>query len=443
MNLAIENTKTRFQTLMLLLITTAMSVTAFAAEIAELYKLPVDGVHTRWVSPENPSGAVGAGAKTNKGGKGNAFYIIKRHEKKVLFDIKGAGIIKRIWMAGGISINRRRHVRIDMYWDDAKTPAVSAPIGDFFGVGLGRLSAFESALFASPEGRSFNSFVPMPFRKAARIVVSNESDEALMLWYTVNYVVMPELPDDAMYFHTYWSRNPSTEIGKDFEILPKLKGKGRFIGTNVGFIGNPLFAGTWFGEGEVKMYLDGDKKYPTLAGTGTEDYVGSGFGQRVYDGQYFGSPVAERSKEGSGDSDLYAFYRYHIPDPVYFHQDIRVTLQQIGNNWPGKRDKIREMLSAGVPMQLIRVLDTGDEASNGPKKIPVRYRLLDMDPVPELDSPDFPPGENINFYRQGDDLSATAYFYLDKTENGLPALPDLEARIKGLERTEPRETGKN
>ena len=425
-------------TLFLLAISIVISALVSAGDIEDLYKEPSRGVHTRWVSPENPSGAVGAGAITNKGAKGNAFYIIEPGEKKVLFDVRGAGIIKRIWMAGGISFDRRRHVRIDMYWDDAETPAVSAPIGDFFGVGLGRLPAFESALFASPEGRSFNSFIPMPFRKAARIFVTNESDEALLLWYTVNYVEVPRLPRDAMYFHAYWSRNPSTEMGKDFVILPNLKGKGRFIGTNVGLIGNPVYAGTWFGEGEVKIYLDGDKQYPTLAGTGTEDYVGSGFGQGVYYGQYFGSPVSEAADDGSGVGDIYAFYRYHIPDPVYFHKNIRVTLQQIGNSFPGERNKIKEMIAAGVPMQLIRVLDLGDENAEGRKKTPIRYRLLDMNPVPEFGDPNFPPGENINFYRQGDDLSATAYFYLDRAENNLPALPNLEVRVDGLERAAPK-----
>ena len=424
--------------LIILALLLLISHPTFSGEIDNLYEAPSDGVHTRWVSPENPSGAVGAGGKTNKGAKGNAFYIIPPHEKKILFDVEGSGIIKRIWMAGDISFERRRHVRIDMYWDNAENPAVSAPIGDFFGVGLDRLPAFESALFASPEGRSFNAFVPMPFRKAARIVINNESDKALMLWYTINYLELPSLPGDAMYFHTYWSRTLSTEMGKDFVILPKVTGKGRFLGTNVGVIGNPVYAGTWFGEGEVKMYLDGDGQYPTLAGTGTEDYVGSGFGQGVYDGQYFGSPVSEPADEGSDQPDVYAFYRYHIPDPVYFHEEIRVTLQQIGNNYPGKRKKVEEMLAAGVPMQLIRALDLKEDSTEE-GKIPVRYRLLDMDPVPGLDDPHFPPGENINFYRQGDDVSATAYFYLDRPENDLPSLPGIEMRLEGLEKAQLKE----
>ena len=123
---------------------------ALSGEIDNLYKAPLDGVHTRWVSPENPTGAVGAGGKTNKGAKGNAFYIIPPHEKKILFNVKGSGVIKRIWMAGDISFERRRHVRIDMYWDNAETPAVSAPIGDFFWDRSGSLTCVRECLVCQP-----------------------------------------------------------------------------------------------------------------------------------------------------------------------------------------------------------------------------------------------------------------------------------------------------
>ena len=386
-----------------------------AMDAQELYQAPDENTRTIWVSPENPTGEA----------KGNAFYIIAPGEKKVLLKREGPGIIKRMWMSGTIARNarQRRAVRIDMYWDGASKPAVSAPIGDFFGVGLGVLPSFESELFASPEGRSFNFTIPMPYRKSARIEITNEAETYVLFWYDINLLDVPDLPENALYFHTYWNRDRSTEIGKAYEILPRVNGKGRFLGTNVGVIGNPAYQGTWFGEGEVKMYLDGDRELPSLVGTGTEDYIGSGWGQGEYSGQYFGSLLSD------SQNDLYAFYRYHIKDPVYFHRDIRVTIQQMGN---ASKKKVREMLADGAKLQPVRVLNTKGSDITRTKKKPERIRLLDMDKVPSINSEDFPKGGNINFYRS-DDVSATAYFYLDKPESNLPPLPQLEKRLEDME----------
>jgi hypothetical protein len=143
------------------------------------------------------------------------------------------------------------------------------------------------------------------------------------VWYDINYTEVKRQPTDAMYFHATWQREPRTELGKDFEILPRVRGKGRYLGANLGVIGGPEYRGTWFGEGEVKVYLDGDTTLPTLVGTGTEDYIGTGWGQGEYRGRIHGSTVSDST------NDLYAFYRYHLDDPVYFHEDCRVTIQQM------------------------------------------------------------------------------------------------------------------
>ncbi|MCK5700360.1 MAG: DUF2961 domain-containing protein [Cyclobacteriaceae bacterium] len=229
----------------------------------ELFTAPQPETKTRWISPENPTGEKGKAGLTNKGAKGNAFYIIQPGATQILMDVKGAGIVQRMWMSGTIAKNaeQRRAVILNMYWDESEKPAVSAPIGDFFGVGLGLMAKYDNELFSSPEGRSFNFTIPMPFRTAARIEVVNESSSQVLFWYDINYLEMEKVPDDALYFHAYWSRDIKTELGKDFQILPKLEGKGRFLGTNIGIIGDKGYLGSWFGEGEVKVYLDGDRDH--------------------------------------------------------------------------------------------------------------------------------------------------------------------------------------
>ena len=385
--------------------------------ITELYKAAPAGVQTRWISPENPSGEPGKGGMTNKGAKGNAFYIVAPGDSQVLFDVKGAGIINRMWLSGTIGINpvQRRAVRLDMFWDGAAKPAVSAPIGDFFGIGMGLSAKFDNELFSSPEARSFNFTIPMPFRTSALITITNESQEEVWIWYDINYLQMKNLPEDVLYFHTFWNRNPETIPGTDYEILPKVEGKGRYIGTNIGVIGDSIYRGTWFGEGEVKVYLDSDQEYPTLVGTGTEDYIGTGWGQGEYASRYFGSLVSDK------ENDIYAFYRYHITDPVYFHQDCRVTIQQIGNSTkPG----IIKMNEKGANISPVWFL--GKE--NGRT---VQRRLLDENDPPALEDDEFPV-TSTNFYRS-DDVSATAYFYLDRPESNLPELPPVQIRLHNLE----------
>ena len=396
-----------------ILVSCMFFVSTSAQDIA---KAPQPGTNTRWISPENPTGARGKGGLTNKGAKGNAFFIVPPGKKQVLFDVKGAGIINRMWMSGTIGINeeQRRAVRIDMFWDGAEKPAVSAPMGDFFGIGHGMIAKYDNELFSSPEARSFNFTIPMPYRKSAYIIITNESSTEVWIWYDINYTEVEKLPDNLMYFHAFWNRDLKTKTGKDYVILPEVKGIGRYLGANIAVIGDSIYRGSWFGEGEVKIYLDGDRENPTLVGTGTEDYIGSGWGQGEYASRYFGSLISDR------DHDIYAFYRYHIVDPVYFHQDCRVTIQQMGNN---SREAILKMMEKGADLIPVGFLDqTGTVSKQG--------RLLDEQTKFKFKDPDF-PGTNANFYRS-DDVSATAYFYLDTPENSLPELPPVDLRLKYL-----------
>ena len=293
----------------------------------ELYSLPPD-IETRWATAENPRGERGAGGQTNSGRKGRPAVTLPAGGQHVLAEVNGrSGTVRRIWLT---FLDRSpvtlRSLRFEIYWDGATKPAVSAPLGDFFGVSLGRIVAFESALFASPEGRSFNCFIPMPFRTGMRIVVINDGQTPVpSLYYEVNYTLGDRHDASVLYFHAAFRRERQTKLQQDFEILPLVRGKGRFLGANLGVIADQKrYEKSWWGEGEVKIFVDGDRDNPTLVGTGTEDYVGTGFSQGKFDHFYQGSPIADR------DAMRFSFYRYHVPDPVYFRDGIRVTIQQIG-----------------------------------------------------------------------------------------------------------------
>ncbi len=377
---------------------------------AALYQVK-EGERPRWISFENPTGAKGQGAMENKGAKGHPYEPVAAGETKVLLDQQGSGRIVRMWITvRDRSPEMLRGLKLEMFWDGASKPAVAVPFGDFFGVGLGRTAVYETELFANPEGRSFVSYVPMPYRTGARVTVTNESGKDLeMLFYDID-IVSTDAPDPAdLYFHAYWSRELATEVGRDFEILPRVEGIGRFLGTNAGITANPQYGDHWWGEGEVKIYLDGDTDYPTLAGTGTEDYIGTGWGQGQYIQRFQGCSIADPGNR------QWAFYRYHVPDPVYFEQDIRVTIQQMGGS---QKENVIALLDKGVPLQPVTV--------QNPE---VFIRLLDRD-KPDLRDPDLPEGWT-NYYRS-DDVSATAYFYLDRPESNLPALAAPATRMAAL-----------
>lgn len=393
------------------LFTFLLCLTVYSIQAQELYTFPAGKPQTGWSSFENPKGLKGKGGAENKGAKGHASEMLRPGETKVLLDVQGAGSIQRIWMTvSDRSPQMLRSLVLHMYWDGEKKPAVSVPLGDFFGIGLGRTASFQSALFANPEGRSFNCYIPMPFRKGARIVIVNESDKSENLFYDINFVRVPNHAPEVLYFHGYWNRNTGTELGEDFELLPKVSGKGRFLGCNLGIITDTAYGQSWWGEGEVKIYLDGDGQLPTLVGSGTEDYVGTGWGQGAYTHWYQGSPVADAEKR------QWAFYRYHIPDPVYFYTDCRVTIQQMGGD---QGENVKKLALSGARLIPVTVaIESG------------YIKLLEMNPVPKLTDANFPSGWT-NFYRK-DNLSATAYFYLNKPVSSLPSLASLKERVEGL-----------
>ncbi|MBN8576912.1 MAG: DUF2961 domain-containing protein [Cytophagales bacterium] len=394
---------------MIRLFTALLLLGAHQLVAQELYKMPA--AETRWASFENPTGAKGKGGIENNRAKGHPNEMFAPGETKTLLSTTGAGVIQRMWLTiSDRSPQVLRAIKIEMFWDGATTPAVSVPLGDFFGLALGRKIAFENALFSDPEGRSFTSYIPMPYRKGARVVLVNESNTTVNLFYDINFQQVKSHKADVLYFHAWWNRVEKPELAKDFVILPTVTGKGRYLGTNVGIITDALYEKSWWGEGEVKIYTDGDRDLPTLNGTGTEDYIGTGWGQGQFVHRYQGCLVADEANR------QWAFYRYHIPDPVYFSSACKVTIQLMGGEMT---DKVRSYVANGA--SLIPVTVATDKEL---------VKLFERSPAPKLTDEDFPHGWT-NFYRS-DDVSATAYFYLDAPVNRLPAIQPAFERVKNL-----------
>lgn len=368
----------------------------------DLFQLP-DGVQTRWASPENRAALKGKAAQAKGGRKGSPCIPLKAGEQQILAEETGvSGTIRRMWMTLDVrEPGVLRGIRLDMYWDGAEKPAVSAPLGDFFGTGLGRIAAFESALFSSPEGRSFNCSIPMPFRTGMRIVITNESQTDIgSLFYDIDYTIGDAQTPNTLYFHAHYRRENPTTLRRDYEILPQVFGKGRFIGCNIGVIADKQrYFHSWWGEGECKIYLDGDTGNPTLCGTGTEDYIGTAWGQGRYDHLYQGCHIADR------DRMQFCFYRYHIQDPVYFREDIRVTMHQIGCWNTNDKIKFKETdLQIYLPNDVPEVID-----------------FAQIDDINAL--------APFGLFERQDDWSSCAYFYLDQAANGLPAIDPVEKRL--------------
>lgn len=391
-----------------------MATTRLGAQ--QLYEHP-PGARSHVSSFENLDGGKGKGGRTNATAKGHAFESLKAGESKVLLDIQAAGILQRIWCTvSDRSPMMLRSLRLRMYWDKASTPAVDVPFGDFFGAALQPV-AFSSALLSDPEGKSFNCIVPMPFRTAAKVVLTNESNKDLeLLFFDIDYITLPSVGPDKLYFHACWTRTKNAPIGEDAVLLPKVTGRGRFLGVSVGVNINPIYGKTWWGEGEVKMWLDGDDPYPTINGTGAEDYIGTGWGEGVFSHQYQGCLVA--------DSARYAFYRWHIPDAVYFDHDCRVSIQQIGGDMA---PVVIALQAQGVPLKPVSLagprgfrglLEPGQAGEKGSLKPGHAGALA------HADAHDW-----LNFYRS-DDYAATAYFYLDRPTNDLPSLVSVGERCR-------------
>ncbi len=336
----------------------------------------------RWISFENRTGAKGGGGFENNGAKGHAWEHFFAGEEKVLCDLTASGVLRRIWFTlSDRSEMTLQNVILRCYWDGSDEPQVDVPIGDFFCMGLGVMRGFENEFFATAEGRSFVCTIPMPFRSRCRVVLVNNTGRKINnLFYDLD-LTLEELSDDDMRFHARFSDGVN-QLCEDVKILPRVSGSGRFLGTSIAVIPDTeRYGELWWGEGEVKIYLDGDRELPTLVGTGAEDYIGSAWEL----GEFVNRCSGCVTRRGNAVS----MYRFHVRDSICFASDIEVTLQAMG----GERcEPVRAAIAKGSPL------------------VPVSYDNGDLHGIYGTDFDGELEGY-VNFYRV-DRYRTVAYYYL-------------------------------
>ena len=333
-----------------------------------LFGLPMlTGGRSRAINAENPRGEKGGGGTAasflGPSRKGSPCLYLHAGETATLADIHDTGVITHIWITVTDRSEKNNFVLRDlvlrMYWEDEKTPAVETPLGDFFCCGCGAGCTFSSLPMAVNPTRGFNVFFPMPFRKAARITIENQHETDLKgFFYQIDYCLYDSLPEQLGYFCANWRRERITTLQKDYVILDNVCGPGRYVGT---YIGLTTLERYWWGEGEMKFYIDGDDTYPTICGTGMEDYFGGAWsfatqqeGRTVENNYYtafMGYPyhsAQDTLPHPYHENDcppMRGFYRWHLLDPILFAEDLRVTLQQIGVNKRGLFERQDDLCS--------------------------------------------------------------------------------------------------
>jgi hypothetical protein len=306
---------------------------------------------SRSISPENFTGDKSKGGMSTDGpgapmardlGQGwkiSPFIVLEPGETRDLANIEGMGAIQQIWMT--VSGGRWRHTLLRAWWDDQEQPSVEAPVGDFFACGWERFAQVTSLAVCVNPGRGFNCYWEMPFRKRARLAVTNLSEEKVYIFYQINYT-LTDVPADCAYFHAQFRRTNPLPYKEVYTIIDGVKGSGQYVGTYMAWGVNNS---GWWGEGEIKFYLDGDKEFPTICGTGTEDYFCGAYDFDVgiiekdhpggsayveFTTPYAGLPQVIRPDGVYRSQQRFGMYRWHIMDPVRFQQKLRITIQALG-----------------------------------------------------------------------------------------------------------------
>jgi hypothetical protein len=300
---------------------------------------------TRSISPENFTGEKGKGGMAIEGPAQNAardlgqgwkispFVKIPSGTTFTLAEIEGSGAIQQIWMT---PTGNWRYSILRFYWDDEETPSVECPVGDFFGMGWCKYAHLNSLPVCVNPGSAFNCYWEMPFRKKCKITMENIADDEMTLYYQVNYT-LTEIPENCAYFHAQFRRTNPLPYKNVYTILEGVKGHGQYVGTYMAWGVNNT---GWWGEGEIKFFMDGDDEFPTICGTGTEDYFcGSYNFDREGQYTYFSTPYAGLHQIIKPDGTYQAqqrfgMYRWHITDPVRFETDLKVNIQALG--WRSK-----------------------------------------------------------------------------------------------------------
>jgi hypothetical protein len=308
--------------------------------MGNLYRL--SDAKTRSISPENLTGEPGKGGMATSGtgagpsrelGKGwkvSPSINIEGGKTFTLAEITGPGAIQHIWMT---PTGNWRYSILRFYWDDEKEPSVEVPVGDFFGMGWGDYAPLNSLAVSVNPGSAFNSYWVMPFRSKCRITMENISTESMVLYYQVDYT-LTSVPEDAGYFHAQFRRNNPTK-GASYTLIDSVKGKGQYVGTYLAWGVNN---NGWWGEGEIKFFLDGDSQFPTINGTGTEDYFCGSYNfenRKTHQYQEFSTAYAGLHQVIRPDGmytaqQRFGLYRWHIMDPIRFEKELKITIQDLG-----------------------------------------------------------------------------------------------------------------
>lgn len=313
---------------------------------------------TRSLSPENFSGAKGQGGMAETGTGANAArdlgqgwkispsVVIEAGATFELGRIDGAGAIQHIWMT---PTGNWRSAILRIYWDDSPFPSVECPVGDFFASayqdGFSQISSL--AVCVNP-GSAFNCYWTMPFRKSCRMTMENLSSESMVLYYQVDYT-LTEVPENAAYFHAQFRRVNPLPYGQDYVLLDGVVGQGQYVGTYMAW---GVHNNGWWGEGEVKFYLDGDTDYPTICGTGTEDYFCGSYNFDVngryveFSTPYSGMPKVVRPDGLYRSQQRFSLYRWHVTDPIRFKTDLKVTVQALGWRSEGRYLPLQDDISS-------------------------------------------------------------------------------------------------
>lgn len=311
--------------------------------MSSLYKL--SDAQTRSICPENKTGAKGAGAMAElgdgngsgaardlgKGWKVSPCVSVPAGSTIVIAEIEGSGCIQHIWLT---PTGKWRDQILRIYWDGSDQPSVESPLGDFFACGWGEYAPLSSLAVCVNPGSALNCYWQMPFRKGCKITLENRGEEQATIFYQIDYC-LTDVPEDAAYFHAQFRRTNPLPYKEVYTILDGIKGKGHYVGTYMAWGVNNK---GWWGEGEIKFYMDGDKEYPTICGTGTEDYFCGSYNfenPKTHQYQEFITPYAGLSQvirpDGLYSSQTrFGLYRWHITDPIRFEEELKVTIQALG-----------------------------------------------------------------------------------------------------------------
>lgn len=305
--------------------------------------LLTDG-ESRSISAENPDGARGGGGKAKPdpneagsdlplGWKARPCLTLEPNSLTTIAEIDGPGVIQQIWIT--VDPKRIRDIVLRCYWDGEETPSIEVPLGDFFCCGNASVALVNSQPICVNPKMGLNTYWPMPFRKSCKITIENQwpGDKIIGFFYQINYVLQ-DVPAEAAYFHAQFNRTLTSRDNPEHVLVDNVTGPGHYVGT---YLLWQTSSDVWWGEGELKFFLDGDGQYPTICGTGTEDYFGGAWGfydddnkEQPYSTPYMGLPYVQHHPQ---KTPKYGMYRWHILDPVRFKQNLKATVQALGW-WP-------------------------------------------------------------------------------------------------------------